>query len=294
MNRIISIALLLLMIWAPQQSVSPDLIALAESERAFARYSVAHNAREAFLKFFAEDGINFAPHPVKTREDLAKRPAPPSPSPAVLNWSPITGDISSAGDLGYTTGPFTVTARAGDRPPQHGMYFSVWRKEPDGVWRVVLDVGIQTPEAVAPLNSPFVPARASASAKRKGKIKPEAERQRVLALESEFFSQAVSSAEAAYQKHLSGDARMHRQQMMPMVGKSAIEKWLASEKRTLTGGPIDGGISRSADLAYVYGSYELKGAAEGGKVEKGYYARVWRFLDGRWQIVAEITNPLPQ
>jgi hypothetical protein len=85
---------------------SSPLGSLVEAERAFARTSVQKGIRESFLEFFAEDGINFQPHPVKTREAILKRLAPATRPPVVLNWEPAYADISRAGDLGYTTGPY--------------------------------------------------------------------------------------------------------------------------------------------------------------------------------------------
>jgi ketosteroid isomerase-like protein len=277
-----------------EKSVSPALKELADSERAFARYSVEHNTRDAFIDFFADDGVNFAPQPVKTRETLSATPPAPSPPRSTLNWAPIYGDISAAGDLGYTTGPFTLEDRTPQkRPTVNGVYFSVWRKQTNGEWKVVMDIGIQTPSAVAPLDAPFVAAKVHASGKRAGEVKPEAAREQLLAREKGFFAAAAQGAEPAYLKYLDGDARMHRQQMMPLVGKSAIASWLKLEGRQMTGAPIDAGVSRAADLAFVYGSYELKPAAAGAKPEKGYYGRVWKQIDGEWRIVAEISNPLP-
>ena len=73
--------------------------------------------------------------------------------------------------------------------------------------------------------------------------------------------------------------------MMPLIGQKAVLGWGAVEQRKLTGEPIDGGISRSGNLGYVYGRYELQ-------PEKGYYARVWKMIGGKWKIVMDVTNAL--
>ena len=87
----------------------PALASLVASERDFAKTSVEKGIRESFLAFFADDGINFQPHPVRTRETMLKRPTPAVPPPVVLNWEPAYADVSNAGDLGYTTGPYVFT-----------------------------------------------------------------------------------------------------------------------------------------------------------------------------------------
>ncbi len=105
-------------------------------------------------------GIGFQPNLHNAREFFFKQPAPAIRPPVTLNWAPIYGDIALTGDLGYTTGPFLLTDNSAEkRPARHGMYFSIWQKQTDGNWKVVLDIGVETPEAVAPLDAPFVAAQ---------------------------------------------------------------------------------------------------------------------------------------
>ena len=52
-------------------------------------------------------------------------------------------------------------------------------------------------------------------------------------------------------------------------------------------------VARSGDLAYEYGTYDLKTEAKKGKVadEKGKYVVVWKKqADGSWKAVADIDN----
>lgn len=274
-----------------EKGISPSLLSLADAERAFAKMSVEKGVREAFYNNFAEDGINFTPHPTNTREAYRKSPAPQTPPPITLNWAPIYGDISQAGDLGYTTGPYTIEDHSpAKRPTRHGMYSSVWKKQADGSWKVLLDLGIQVPSAVAPLDAPF-----QAALRWKVKAASTTVEQEISALlkaDREFFAQAKSgSAAQPWQKFLSDDARIHRNQMMPVTGKLALQDWISKQPVSLSGEPIKADVARSGDLGYSYGKYELK--AE--KIEKGYYARVWkRDAKDDWRIVFDVTAPLPE
>src|SRR5262249_22810862 len=137
---------------SPQEKEQlPAQASLVVAERAFAKLSVEKGVRESFITYFAEDGINFQPHPTRTKEAFLKRPAPATLPPTTLNWAPIYGDVSQAGDMGISTGPFTIEDHSdAKRPTQHGMFFSVWKKQSDGNWRVVMDCGVRTPSAVAP------------------------------------------------------------------------------------------------------------------------------------------------
>jgi hypothetical protein len=61
-----------------------------------------------------------------------------------------------AGDLGYNTGPTVIEDTSPEkRPARYGMLFSVWKKQTDGNWRVMLDLGADTPSAVVSLDAPF-------------------------------------------------------------------------------------------------------------------------------------------
>lgn len=273
-----------------EKGIRPELLSLANAERAFAKMSVDKGVREAFYNNFAEDGINFQPHPTNTREAYRKTPAPQTPPPITLNWAPIYGDISQAGDLGYTTGPYTVEDHSpAKRPTRHGMYSSVWKKQADGSWKVVLDLGIQVGAAVAPLDAPFQAAPQWKVTPRNAKA--DEGLVSLLNADREFFGSAKVSGAQAWQKFLSDDARIHRNLMMPATGKSELQAWIGKQSAALSGEPIKADVARSGDLGYSYGKYELKTE----KFEKGYYARVWkRDAAGNWRIVFDVTNPLPE
>jgi len=52
-------------------------------------------------------------------------------------------------------------------------------------------------------------------------------------------------------------------------------------------------VARSGDIAYEYGTYDMKTEAKKGKItdEKGKYVTVWKKQsDGSWKVVADIDN----
>ena len=291
---------------AAQQLVEPwALSSLVAAERAFARTSVERGVREAFLAFFADDGINFQPHPTRTREALLRRPAPAAPPPVTLDWQPIFADVSRAGDLGYTTGPYTLTDRSESTPrTRHGYYFSIWKRQPDQTWKVVLDLGTQTPAPTAPAPAFQAPLMADYRRLRPAP-EPEGVSATLLKLEGDFAREvAQHGMERAYLGYLSEEARLNRDGRFPVVGREAARQFLAGRKYSLRWQPIKADISRSGELGYTYGSYELIEPAAGrpgGQTsaapsvgEKGYYVRVWKRLpDGSWKVVFDATHALP-
>lgn len=273
---------------AQQAKLSPAWQSLANAERAFAKLSTEQGVRASFIANFAEDGINFAPGPVNTRETFNKRPAQTAPFPVTLNWTPVWGAVSAAGDLGFNTGPYIVTDNTPQkRPPQHGMFFSVWQRQPDGAWKVRVDIGINTPASVAPLDAPYhvvgtpkvVPAKAMAG---------DAEMQTV---EREFL-RAVQTGGAvkAYLNRSVAETRLHRADALPIVGPQALRTFLTAQKATLNFELLQSGLARSGDFGWTMGKYELKGAA----TETGHFVRVWqRDVKGAWRLLADVTNALP-
>jgi ketosteroid isomerase-like protein len=57
--------------------------------------------------------------------------------------------MGPSGDMGYTWGHFDGRSKdAGGNPVvTSGRYMTIWRKQPDGNWKVVLDAGANEPAA---------------------------------------------------------------------------------------------------------------------------------------------------
>jgi ketosteroid isomerase-like protein len=276
-----------------QQKSSPSLDSLVAAERAFAATSVEKGIRDSFLMFFAEDGINFQPHPTKTREAFLKRPAPAVRPPIELNWRPIYADVSRAGDLGYTTGPWALKNLSPEKKPtSYGYYFSIWRKQANGEWKVEVDCGIGIPDNSAQ-QLPFQPAPQT-KWKAGRNINLDSERAFLIALDREFLkiSQSLGIAKS-YSISFGTEARLHRDGLPPMTERSAIRTYLSSKVSTLPWSPIKSDVAQSNDLGYTYGSYEMKLAGTD-KIEKGYYVRVWkRDAGGKWKLVLDTFSPIP-
>src|SRR5256712_13649990 len=90
---------------------------LVEMEHAFAKTAATKGTRDAFLEFLADDGIIFQPGPVNGKQFWQAR----TPRKGLLSWEPIFADVSLAGDMGYTTGPYEFRPHgAGDKPTAFG------------------------------------------------------------------------------------------------------------------------------------------------------------------------------
>jgi cephalosporin-C deacetylase-like acetyl esterase/ketosteroid isomerase-like protein len=256
----------------PSASRSECLAALVSAERAFARTNAELGQCEAWLRWFAEDGVMFRPGPALARAFMGGKPEPPPAPPGAFDWRPTYGDVSHAGDLGYNAGPVRLASVGkSDR-----FFFSVWRRESAG-WRVVLDLGTEVALETDPFDDVFEAAPSAAA--------PERPATSAELLELERSS--LGSAET-FLAHLDPAVRGLRWLAPPLVGSGAFREWFARQPSALTHEPAGGGIASSQDLGYTYGRYHLGGAAG----EHGHYARAWRRdARGAWRIVFDVARP---
>ena len=268
-------------------SVSPALQALVDTERAFARSAIQKGIRDSFLEYFADDAISIAPAPKPAKPELQSRPSRPF-SEFELTWEPRTGDVAASGDLGWLTGPSTFIDHTASAPqPRYGNYLSIWRKEPAGKWRVLIDIGCQVPEPAA-----FAPGFLALALRHRwissGDASAATDR---LTAADRSLNTALGGGRTAegYAAVLTDASRLHRQRATPHVGRDAIVSWLEQQTdRTTTAQSTAAQTSASGDLGYSYGLYDIKRTP----VEHGAYLRVWaRDAEGRWWLMADVTEP---
>jgi len=255
---------------------------LVDAELAFARMGVERGIRDAFLANFADDGIAFEPAPVRLKPTWRGRPPPTDPHALKLVWKPAQAGVARSLDFGYTTGPYRLT-RAGQPGATEGVFFSVWRKDEAGRWRVVLDLGIATPATVD-----FAALGAAPRPAFKGRADAAAERRKLLAREAHGETpQRSRLTPNAYGQLLAADARLHRNGVAPVVSRAAIAAEVARRASGLAWSPIDAFVARSGDMAVTYGRYSA--ATRTGATQDGYYAHLWvRDAQGTWRIAYDI------
>jgi ketosteroid isomerase-like protein len=268
----------------PMQSPPPALLKMADTERAFARRAAETSVRQAFIDFFADESIGFEPDPVPARESLRKREAPPQQPGFQLLWEPRLGDVSSSGDLGYLTGPAEYVIPG--KPNAYTCYFSVWKRQPDGEYRVILDIGVPTPA-----KTPFAPGfvRSAAVSSWKGRETREQAEASLLAFDKAFgASIAAKGASQAFSSVMHRAGRLNRRGQQPMPRAEAVA-WLAREVSEMTSDPMKVETSQAGDFGYTWGRYTAKGPSS---TVSSYYVRVWtRKADGSWQLVSDVTTP---
>jgi uncharacterized protein (TIGR02246 family) len=139
---------------SPGGSGSPAAV-LVQADIDFDK-AVAEKGVEAWVSFFAEDGIMFrAGEVVQGRAAIRELMAPTFATPGFsLRWKPVRAEIAASSDLGYTYGTYESTSPGSDGKPatRTGMYVTIWRKQSDGSWRVAVDLGSPAPPPAKPPN----------------------------------------------------------------------------------------------------------------------------------------------
>jgi len=262
------------------------LRSLVDAESAFSRMSVEHGMRDAFLANLADDGIVFQPLPVNGKSVWTPR----EPSKATLIWEPAFAEISAAGDLGYTTGPFELRPPPeANRPIMHGSFHSVWRRAGDGPWKVAVDIGGLHDKLEPGVGSGAFDAGpahepAGKADRRKASEKEilEAEKHFSKAAEKDGFDKAFADVAA-------GDVRFSRSGKAPAVGLEAARGVLLGEGN-VRWCPAGHGASRSGDLGYAYGVREhIRASAT---PDTSVFLDVWRREKGKWRLALAVDNPV--
>jgi ketosteroid isomerase-like protein len=121
--------------------------ALIETDCAFASLAADSGLAIAFATYAADSAtiLRDGALPIVGREEIRK--AYSHPSRGVLTWEPYFADVGKSHNLGYTLGnyQFTVKDSTGAEQVSHGYYVTIWKKQPDGAWKYVLDTGCSGP-----------------------------------------------------------------------------------------------------------------------------------------------------
>lgn len=260
----------------------PSAQQIVDNERAFERAAIERGTRAGFLEYLAEGAVVLTPKPVPGRAATEARPAPGAP----LRWRPDLAGIAAAGDFGWASGPYLSYTASTDEPPAvAGHYLTVWRREADGAWRVVLDGG-----APYPLDDALVPHRLDVTAR----LRPPAGGRAATSDCSAAFAARwqQKGRDAALREFLADDARQLAAGAMPRDGRAA---WPGADEL------------RGAALTHLRTSRTLR--ADGGDVEVSYgevgvaarpdaparhyfFVHVWD-AGRRCRLALELLNPAP-
>jgi ketosteroid isomerase-like protein len=263
------------------------LSAIVAAERAFSRAAAEKGTKEAFLAFMTEEAVLFRPQPAPGKKWMLERPAPPGK----LSWRPIYADISAAGDLGYTTGPYELRKDPADPAAgSFGNYITIWKRQPDSTWKVLIDLGTANPPPAKPV-SDFNPLQAKPILVKKQGMGVDAVSSMLASLDRRLSGlSATKGPAAALRLYVAKEARFLRAGLQPAVGTREVEALLPVELGIWTWDPAKSEGSISGDMGYTYGAFQLQPEKPGeSPAQSGYYLRIWKKQpNDEWKIVLDI------
>ncbi len=128
-----------------QPTLSPGVLLLMELEGRFAQ-AVGAGGGKAFSSWFTDDAVtlNNGRPAVLGRAAIAAQ-ANWDPKVYQLTWTPQGAQMGPSNDMGFTWGHYEgrSTDKNGQPVITSGRYFTVWKKMPDGNWKVALDASAE-------------------------------------------------------------------------------------------------------------------------------------------------------
>ncbi len=120
---------------------------MAAADRAFARFSAdSGGPAGAFARWIAADGMMLGARAVPVRgPEQARAAFAGFPATGAFQWWPIDSltVASQDGSLGFTIGEAVITSSPGN--VSYSKYLTIWRRERDGQYRFVFDIGSDRP-----------------------------------------------------------------------------------------------------------------------------------------------------
>jgi ketosteroid isomerase-like protein len=290
------LCLVSLSLWAHAQSDGREsaLLSMVETERAFSSMSREKGTQPSFLAFIAEDGILFRPKAVKGKKWMLDHPTPASDKRPLLSWEPIQAEMASAGDMGYTFGPWQFRNNINDeKAVAWGHFITIWKKQADGTWKFVVDLGISHPEP-RHISSISSTPQDQAQSKMLG-VKIDAERAALLSAEQTFSKDSEDhGARKAFTTRATSSVTVFRENQFPFSAIAAASEAVPAGAGLWTWKPEGWDVSRSGDLGYSYGTYWLKSSEAKTQPETGNYFRIWKKQGNVWKVVVDVANPVPE
>lgn len=147
MNNKLTLFIFIILLMSCSQYNNTDRLAMykieiLEVEKAFSEMAANEGVKAAFLHYAADHAVlNRNNTIIEGKEAFESYFDNQILTDIKLAWVPEFVDVSSAGDLAYTYGKFTFSARdtTGKDINAKGVFHTVWKRQEDGSWKYVYD-----------------------------------------------------------------------------------------------------------------------------------------------------------
>ncbi len=147
MKWIFSVIMVFLLFFSCSQPVDleKEKQAILDADIAFSNLSVEKGRNFSFLNYCTDDAVLMRNngYPLVGKEKIAERINSFPDTSYKLRWKPLFASVAKSADLGYSYGTYLLETKDNEGKPltDEGTYCTIWRKQADGTWKWVLDVG---------------------------------------------------------------------------------------------------------------------------------------------------------
>ena len=139
---------------APTDTRAADEAAIRKLDADWAKAGQSKQV-DAWLAFYTDDAVVLPPNDqVAIGKDAIRKPvAEMLAMPGLaLSWHPTKVEVARAGDLAYLTGAYELSFNeaGGKAATDQGKLVEIWKKQPDGSWKCIVDTWNSDLPAAAP------------------------------------------------------------------------------------------------------------------------------------------------
>jgi hypothetical protein len=241
---------------------------IAIAEQAFAQMAKDSGTQKAFLHFLDSNSIIF--HKGQSQAALPFWKSLDNDR-GLLLWKPVYTGMAASGEMGFSTGPFEQRDGPTSAVNASGSYSSVWIKNKQGEWKVLIDLGMPYQPSLFQKDwgrtvlAGLSPATASNWQQ----------------VEGDFITRFQQQGTKAFLPWLSDRSWFNLQGQAPLHTVKDIETGLQQIPVDLQFEYMGGAISAGGDLFYAYGAVNRNGNKEN-------YLRVWGHEQAGWKLLLQV------
>lgn len=268
---------------------------IAATDKSFAERSSIIGRTQAFLEFLHEGSVVFRDGPVDAKELYSSEAVPNNR----LTWRAHYIDVSRAGDLGLSVGPYVLE---GTNDQQFfGHLVSIWMKDAEK-WQLMADMATNIPgylslevEANISDTLPILEETAHPVMAQR-----DSNTLQSLIEADELFGRSINfrGGQRALLRYGLDNTRVYLPDMAPAVGAQAASSVYGAflDNQLSTTNPVSlrhigGYLSNSKEMGFTYGVMN-SGTDEDSAVFRTNYMRLWRLSQtNEWRIAVEVLNP---
>jgi ketosteroid isomerase-like protein len=114
---------------------------IREADEAFSAMSKSKGLRTAFFEFIDSNGVILRPNTLPLAGgDAMDFITQSNDTSLTMTWQPKEVMVAASGELGYSYGVYAVQQK-GEDSVTYGSYVTIWKRQPNGKWKFILQSG---------------------------------------------------------------------------------------------------------------------------------------------------------